>query len=117
MSYSEFAYSDLKVDASNPKAVKVEVILKNKGKRAGEEVAQLYIRDLVANQVRPIKELKGFEKVYLQAGASVLLRFTLTDKELGYFNSQYKWVVEPGEFEVMVGGNSVNVLKERFVLE
>jgi len=117
LSYSEFAYSDLKVDASNPKAVKVEVVLKNKGKRAGEEVAQLYVRDLVANQVRPIKELKGFEKVYLQAGASVLLRFTLTEKELGYFNSQYKWVVEPGEFEVMVGGNSVNVLKERFVLE
>jgi len=117
LSYTQFKYSNLEVDASNPKAIQVEALLTNTGKRGGEEVAQLYIRDLVANQVRPIKELKGFEKVYLEPGASVQLRFTLTEKELGYYNHNYEWVVEPGDFEVMLGGNSQDVLVETFSLE
>ena len=117
LSYTQFKYSELKVDSSDPKAIRVEVLLTNTGSTAGEEVAQLYIRDLVANQVRPVKELKGFEKVYLKAGESVQLRFTLTEQELGYFNHEYQWVVEPGDFEVMVGGNSEEVLKTSFTLK
>lgn len=116
LSYTQFSYSDLKVDSSDPNAIQVSATLTNTGKRAGEEVAQLYIRDLVANQVRPIKELKGFKKVHLEPGASVPLRFTLTEKELGYYNQQYEWTLEPGDFEVMIGGNSEELLREVFTL-
>lgn len=118
LSYTTFQYEGLKVnvDASQQK-VNVSVIVKNTGDVAGEEVVQLYLRDKVASVTRPIKELKGFEKVKLSVGESKKINFVLTPNELGFFNNQRKFIVEPGEFEVMVGGNSVETIKDSFQLK
>lgn len=118
LSYTSFDYSDFKVAVdSDKKEAQVSVNVKNTGKVDGEEVVQLYIRDRVASVTRPIKELKGFEKVALKAGESQKVEFTLTEKELGFYDNQGKFVVESGEFDVMVGGSSETVLKESFRLD
>ncbi len=117
LSYTEFSYSDLKIDAANPKDVKVSVTVTNKGDRMGEEVAQLYIRDKVASNVRPVKELKGFEKFSLKPNESKKITFSLTENELGFYMPDGDFVVEPGEFDVMVGGSSVEGLSGSFVLK
>ncbi|HMQ49086.1 MAG TPA: beta-glucosidase BglX [Saprospiraceae bacterium] len=114
LSYSDFHYSDLELDASNKSEVKVSVRVQNKSQVAGEEVIQLYIRDKVASVVRPIKELKGFQKQLIQAGETITVEFTLTSNELGFYDSSGKFIVEPGEFEVMVGGNSQDGLVGSF---
>ena len=115
LSYTTFKYSDLKVSVDSEKQeVQVSVNLKNTGKVDGEEVVQLYIRDRVTSVVRPVKELKSFDKISLKAGESKTVDFTLTDKELGFYNNQGKFVVEKGDFEVMVGGSSEAVLKKVF---
>jgi beta-glucosidase len=114
LSYTTFNYSNLSVDALNNQAIKVTVTLTNTGKVAGEEVAQLYIRDKVASIVRPVKELKGFEKVKLNAGESKQLTFILTDAELGFYNNAGEFIVEPGEFDIMVGTSSDSVIKTNF---
>jgi beta-glucosidase len=106
LSYTSFEYSALKIDDADPLNVKVNVTVKNTGKLAGEEVVQLYIRDKVASVVRPVKELKGFKKINLQAGASANIQFILTDKELGFYNNDGLFVVEPGLFDIMVGTSS-----------
>ena len=87
------------------------------GEFSGEEVAQLYIRDRVASEVRPVKELKGFSKFHLIPGESRSVAFTLTAKELGFYTSQGEFVVEPGTFDVMVGGNSQEGLTGSFELK
>lgn len=117
LSYSQFQYANLKIDAADPKAVKVQVNVTNNGKVAGEEVTQLYLKDPVASVVRPVKELKGFEKYNLEPGKSKTVTFTLSEKELGFFNNQGEWVTEPGAFEVMVGGNSQEGLTGKFELK
>lgn len=114
LSYTEFTYTDLEVDASNPKGVKVKVNVKNTGDRDGEEVVQLYIRDKVAAVARPVKELKGYEKVALQAGYTTQVEFILTDEELGFYDHDGNFIIEKGEYEVMVGGNSRDVLSASF---
>ncbi len=106
LSYTSFRYSGLKIDDSNPAAIKVAVTVTNTGKYAGEEVAQLYIRDKVASVVRPVKELKGFSKFSLNPGESKEVVFTLTDQELGFYTAEGVFITEPGEFGVMVGGSS-----------
>jgi beta-glucosidase len=114
LSYTTFAYSDLSIDSSDPKRISVEVTVTNTGDRTGEEVVQLYIHDKVASVVRPVKELKGFKKIKLAPKSSQKVQFSLTDKELGFFNNNYEFVVEPGEFEVMVGTDSQNGLHGSF---
>jgi beta-glucosidase len=114
LSYTTFSYKNIAVDASNNNAIKVTVTLTNTGSVAGEEVAQLYIHDMVASVVRPVKELKGFKKIKLQAGQSQQLEFVLTDAELGFYNNEGTFIVEPGSFEIMVGTNSENGLKTTF---
>jgi beta-glucosidase len=114
LSYTQFSYSDLKVDATNPSQIKVNISVKNIGKRSGEEIAQLYIRDKISSTVRPVKELKGFQKVNINPGEIKELQFILTDKELGFYNGEGKFLVEKGEFEVMVGTNSQDLLKSAF---
>ncbi len=106
LSYTKFSYSNFKIDSSNQAAIKVSVTVSNIGKFAGEEVTQLYIHDKVASVVRPVKELKGFQKFKLNAGESKIITFTLTDAELGFFNNDGEFIVEPGEFDIMVGTNS-----------
>lgn len=114
LSYTEFQYANLKIDQTNPAAIRVTVKITNTGKFAGEEVAQLYIRDKVASVVRPVKELKGFQKFMLAPGDSKLVEFILTDAELGFYDGNGKFLVEPGEFEVMVGTNSQKGITAKF---
>ncbi|WP_394774576.1 fibronectin type III-like domain-contianing protein, partial [Flavobacterium sp.] len=87
------------------------------GKVDGEEVAQLYIHDKIATVVRPVKELKGFSKFSLKAGETRQVEFILTAAELGFYNNEGLFVVEPGEFDIMVGGNSVEGISGSFTLK
>ena len=114
LSYTRFQYSNLSIQASGQSNFKVTVTVTNTGKMAGEEVAQLYIRDKVASVVRPVKELKGFKKFSLQPGESREVEFILTDAELGFYNNSGEFVVEPGEFDVMVGTNSQEGISGKF---
>ncbi|WP_265197989.1 beta-glucosidase BglX [Aureitalea sp. L0-47] len=117
LSYTTFNYSDLNINANDSKNIQVSVTITNSGSRAGEEVVQLYLHDPVSTLVRPVKELKGFQKIALEPGASLTVSFTLTDKELGLYNRDYEWVVEAGEFRVMVGGSSEKGLTGSFEIE
>ena len=117
LSYTTFEYSNLKINKktfSKGEKVEVSVDLKNTGKVTGKEVAQLYLQDEFASVVRPVKELKGFEMVELKAGETKTVIFTLTDAELGFYNPQNEFVVEPGTFKVMVGGSSDANLTTQF---
>jgi beta-glucosidase len=98
-----------RISANGKLTVSVEV--ENTGRRAGDEVVQLYIRDLVATMTRPVKELKGFQRVSLQPGEKRRVEFVLGPEHLGFWNREMKYIVEPGEFRVMVGNNSVDVLE------
>ena len=117
LSYTTFEYSNLKINKktfSKGEKVEVSVDLKNTGKVTGKEVAQLYLHDEFASVAKPVKELKGFEMVELKAGETKTITFTLTDAELGFYNNQNEFVVEPGSFKVMVGGNSDATLSDQF---
>jgi beta-glucosidase len=85
------------------------VAVANTGKYDGTEVVQLYIRDLVGSVVRPVKELKGFQKIELKAGESKTVSFSITPEELKFYNYDLKYDWEPGEFIIMIGGNSRDV--------
>lgn len=112
LSYTTFSYSAPKATLNARSGqILVSVTLTNTGKTAGEEVAQLYVRDLVGSVTRPVQELKGFQKVMLQAGESRELTFTLTDRDLSFFRRDMSFGTEPGEYEIMVGGNSSEVKK------
>lgn len=117
LSYTNFSYRDLVIDAKDPNRILVRVTIENSGNLAGEEVVQLYLRDPVASIVRPVKELKGFEKIHLQAGATKTVSFEVTQKEMGFYDANYKWVVEPGTFHIMVGGSSEGGLTATFELK
>ena len=92
----------------------MSVTLTNSGDRAGEEVVQLYLRDVVASYIRPVKELKDFKKIYLKPGESKEIIFTITAEKLQFYTPNKKWEVEPGQFDVWVGGSSDAELKVRF---
>ena len=111
LSYTSFSYSDLKVEASEGQ-INVSVTVTNSGKYDGEEVAQLYIRDLEAIVSRPVMELKAFEKVYIPSGQSKELSFTLSKGDLSFYNPSGQFVFEPGEFEIFVGGSSDETLSK-----
>ncbi|GAF04199.1 beta-glucosidase BglX [Saccharicrinis fermentans] len=117
LSYSEFTYSDLAIDDADPKAMKVSVKVTNVSDRDGEEVVQLYLHDVTAAVVRPVKELKGFEKITLKAKESKTVTFLLTENELGFYDGEGNFMVEPGWFDVMVGTSSLNGLKGSFELK
>jgi beta-glucosidase len=112
LSYTTFSYSNLRVDKrqipNNGTAV-VSVDVKNTGARAGDEVAQLFIRDVVSLATRPVKELRGFKRVSLAPGETKTISFSIGSEHLSYHGIDMKRVVEPGRFEIMVGGNSVDV--------
>ncbi len=88
------------------RSVTASVTVTNTGKRDGYEVVQLYIHDIYATSTRPVKELKGFRKVFIPAGESVTVDFPLTADDLSYYNHELQWVCEPGDFEIMTGPNS-----------
>ncbi|MEM1326917.1 MAG: beta-glucosidase BglX [Bacteroidota bacterium] len=116
LSYTTFDYSNLVINAQDAEAIQVSVTVRNSGELAGQEVVQLYLSDPVASVVRPVKELKGFEKITLAPGDSRTVKFTLTPKELGFYDHEGKWIVEPGLFQVMVGTSSQKGLKAEFRL-
>ncbi len=119
LSYTTFDISAPVLDKNTlTKAGKITVstTVKNTGKVDGEEVVQLYIRDLVGSITRPVKELKAFKKVPLKAGESKNLSFTITEEDLKFYNSQLKFAAEPGDFELFLGPNSRDVKKVTFKL-
>jgi beta-glucosidase len=108
LSYTTFEYSNLQIAPKNirpAEQVRVSVDVKNTGQRAGDEVVQLYIRDLISSVSRPVKELKGFEKISLKPGETRTVHFTLSPEELSFLNARLERVVEPGTFAVMVGSS------------
>jgi beta-glucosidase len=120
LSYTTFEYNDLKLDKQKMDmngTLNISVKLTNTGKFDGAEVAQLYIRDLVGSITRPVKELKGFQKVFLKAGESKTLNFKLTAADLAFYNSDLQFKAEPGDFKVFVGTNSSSVLESSFELQ
>lgn len=119
LSYTTFRFSDITLDRSSigmDNELVASVTVTNTGDRAGSEVVQLYIRDLVGSVTRPVKELKGFEKIYLQPNESRTVRFTIAPEMLKFYNADLKFVAEPGDFDVMIGPDSRNVKTARFTL-
>ena len=117
LSYTTFEYSNLTLSTTEIKAdgsLKVSVDVKNTGNYDGDEVVQLYINDVYSSVTTPEKTLKGFKRVFIKKGATEKVEFTLTPDELALWNREMKNVVEAGNFEVMVGGNSTDLLKTNF---
>ncbi len=109
LSYTSFQYGELQISEtslSGSATLTASIDVHNAGKYDGAEVVQLYIRDLVGSITRPVKELKGFEKVFLKAGETKKVSFEITTEDLKFYNYDLEYVWEPGEFEIMIGGNS-----------
>lgn len=119
LSYTNFSYKNLKLSKetfSKKESITVSVEISNTGNFDGKEVVQLYIRDLVGTVTRPVKELKGFEKVFIKKGETRTVSFTISEEDLKFYNYDLDFVAEIGEFEVFVGGNSNTNLKTSFTL-
>lgn len=120
LSYTNFTYSDLNINKTKFKKgekVTISVTLKNTGKYDGEEVTQLYIRDLVGSVTRPLRELKGFQKVFLKAGEEKILQFEISDSDLAFFTRNMQFKAEAGAFDIFVGGDSNATLTKRITME
>jgi beta-glucosidase len=120
LSYTTFEYSDLKLskkEINKNETLTVTVTLKNTGKRDGVETAQLYLKDVVGTFTRPVRELKGFQKVELKAGEAKVITFKIGKEELATLDKNFKPVVEAGDFEVYVGSDSQAPLKETFTVK
>lgn len=112
LSYTKFNYSDIAISNANPKGnqtIQASVTVTNSGNYDGAEVVQLYIRDMVGTITRPVKELKGFQKVFLKKGESKKVTFEITPESLKFYNGELKYDWEPGEFDIMIGTNSDEV--------
>ena len=101
LSYTTFAYSDVTLNGRT-----AQVMVTNTGNYDADEIVQLYIHDVVASITRPVKELKGFERIHLKKGESKVVKFEITDDLLKFYNSQLEYVLEPGDFEIMIGPDS-----------
>ena len=120
LSYTTFRYGDLQLsnNSMNEKGkITASVTVTNTGNYDADEIVQMYIRDMVGSVARPVKELKGFERIHLKKGESRTVSFDITVEQLKFYNSALNWVCEPGEFEVMVGGNSRDVQTKKFSLQ
>jgi len=109
LSYTTYQYGDVSLSSASvgrEDNFKVSVSVKNTGKRDGTEVVQLYIRDIAASRVRPVKELKGFKRVDLKAGETKTVTFPMNSRDLGFYDEDGNWLLEPGAFKVFVGPNS-----------
>ncbi len=120
LSYTTFHYSNLKLSSKellpNGKLT-ITATIENTGERTGEEVVQLYVRDLVGSISRPVKELKGFQKIKLKAGEKKEVTFELSAKDLQFFGAENRWKTEPGEYRIWVGTNSAEGLESGFTLK
>jgi beta-glucosidase len=120
LSYTNFSYSDIQLSSSTMKTdqpIKASVTVTNTGNYDGEETVQLYIQDLVGSVVRPVKELKGFQKIFLKKGESKQVSFTVDVDKLKFYNDELKYIYEPGDFKVYIGTNSQDVKEAAFKLE
>ena len=120
LSYTSFSYANLKVTQetmSSEGKITLSVEVKNTGNIDGEEVVQLYIRDLVASIVRPVKELKGFQKLLIKAGETKTVSFVIDKEVLHFYTINRKWEVEIGEFDLFVGRNSLTEIKQKITVE
>ena len=120
LSYTTFDYSDLKVltpEVALGEPVRVSVKVTNSGKRDGDEVVQLYLRDLVASTTRPVRELKGFRKVSLKAGESKVVEFTIQPEDMAFCRADMKFAQEPGDFHVWIGHDSNADLQGGFTVK
>ncbi len=109
LSYTTFELNNLKIEKpviNNGDSVKIFIDVKNTGNRSGDEVIQLYIRDVFSSVTRPVKELKGFKRISLKAGDTKTVEFVITPEHLAFTNIEKKFVVEPGDFEILVGNSS-----------
>lgn len=120
LSYTTFDYSDMTLSANEMTEtgkIIASVKVTNTGKKDADEIVQLYIRDVVGSSSRPVKELKGFQRISLKAGESKVVEFPITIDLLKYYNFELEYVAEPGEFEVMIGSNSCDTLSSVFSLK
>ena len=119
LSYTSFSYGDIKLNSPTIKKNQIlmaSITVTNSGKYDGEETVQLYIRDMVGSITRPVKELKGFQKVILRAGESKTISFGITIDDLKFFNKDLQWIAEPGDFKLFIGTNSRDVKEADFKL-
>ncbi len=119
LSYTTFSYSDIKLSSSSIKPAQTltaTVVVTNTGKYDGTETVQLYIRDLVGSIVRPVKELKGFQQIFLKQGESKSLTFKITPDDLKFYNNKLEYNYEPGDFKIFIGTNSDEVKESSFTL-
>lgn len=119
LSYTTFVYENMVISSSEvfkEEKINVSVELTNTGALAGEEILQLYMTDVAASRVRPVKELKGFKKVLLQPGECRTVEFELSIHELGFYNENMEYVVEPGVFKICVGPSSKEGLEAELVV-
>lgn len=119
LSYTQFVYSNVRVNLQTVRMnenITVSVDITNSGSVAGSEIVQLYLRDQIASVTRPVKELKGFQKIVLNPGETRTLEFTITPNMLSFYDVRMRKIIEPGMFDVMVGGNSDDVITTSFEL-
>ncbi|WP_460147679.1 beta-glucosidase BglX [Pseudomonas sp. S2_A02] len=119
LSYTQFSLTDMALSSTTlNKTGKLDasVVVKNTGKRDGETVVQLYIQDVTGSMIRPVKELKNFQKVLVKAGEQKVVHFTITEDDLKFYNAQLKYAAEPGKFNVQIGLDSQDVTQQSFEL-
>ncbi|MCX2542094.1 beta-glucosidase BglX [Pseudomonas sp. COW5] len=119
LSYTDFALSDMALSSTTLNAtgkLDASVTVKNTGKRDGETVVQLYIQDVTGSMIRPVKELKNFQKIMLKAGEQKVVHFTISEDDLKFYNAQLKYAAEPGKFNVQIGLDSQDVTQQSFEL-
>ncbi len=118
LSYTSFDFGNvtLKNNYTSKKNISATITITNTGNVDGKEVVQLYLHDMYASVTRPMKELKSFDLVAIPAGTSKEVTFTLTDKELGFYNNQGEWIVEPGDFELFIGNDANTTNKVKFTI-
>lgn len=113
LSYSNFSLEEIKLNKELIKvgeSIEIDVIIKNNSVRNGDQVVQLYVNDVIASQVRPDKELKRFERVFVEGTSTKVIKFVLDEADFRFYDGE-KWVVEPGEFEIMIGFDSIQLKK------
>ena len=116
LSYTSFKYSNLKIEKKMDSSLKVSFTVKNTGELEGQEVVQLYIRDLYSFVTRPVKELKRFKKILFKPMEEKVITFTLKKNDLGFLNNEGNLIFEKGEFEIMIGGSSYTEINQRINL-
>ena len=119
LNYTSFSFNNVRLEKNNigiGESAKVLIDIKNTGTREGSEVVQMYIRDVVSSVTRPVKELRGFEKIKLNPGETKTVSLSVLPEHLAFTNIDMKYVVEPGDFEIMIGNSSRNEDLSKIVL-